>query len=94
MTNSIRETPLSEAFLVIGSNTTENHPVIGSMIKREVINRGKKLVVVDPRKIELAKYADVFLQIKPGTNVAILNGLMHVILKENLLDAEYVKNRC
>ncbi len=79
---------------MIGSNTTENHPVIGSMIKREVINNKKKLVVADPRRIELAKYADVFLQIKPGTNVAILNGLMHVILKENLHNAEYVKTRC
>jgi formate dehydrogenase alpha subunit len=94
MTNSIREIPLSEAFLVIGSNTTENHPVIGSMIKREVIRNKKKLVVVDPRRIELAKYADVFLQIKPGTNIAILNGLAHVILKEKLYNAEYVSGRC
>ncbi len=94
MTNSIREIPLTESFLVIGSNTTENHPVIGSMIKNEVINKGKKLVVVDPRKIELAKYADVFLQIKPGTNVAILNGFAHVLIKENLYDKEFVKDRC
>ena len=94
MTNSIREIPLTESFLVIGSNTTENHPVIGSMIKNEVINKGKKLVVVDPRKIELAKHADVFLQIKPGTNVAILNGFAHVLIKENLYDKEFVKERC
>jgi formate dehydrogenase alpha subunit len=94
MTNSIREIPLSEAFLVIGSNTTENHPVIGSMIKQQVINHGKKLVVVDPRNIDLAKYADVYLQIKPGTNIAILNGLAHVALKENLYDADYVRTRC
>jgi len=94
MTNSIREIPLSGAFLVIGSNTTENHPVIGSMIKREVINKGKKLVVADPRRIELAKYADVFLQIKPGTNIAVLNGLMHVILRDGLADMEYVRTRC
>ncbi len=94
MTNSIREIALSEAFLVIGSNTTENHPVIGSMIKREVINKGKKLVVIDPRRIELAKYADVFLQIKPGTNIAILNGLAHAALSEGLCDMEFVKTRC
>ncbi len=94
MTNSIREIPVSEAFLIIGSNTTENHPVIGSMIKREVIHRGKKLVVVDPRRIEMSKYADVYLQIKPGTNIAILNGLAHVALKEGLYDSEYVKTRC
>jgi len=94
MTNSIREIPDSEAFLIIGSNTTENHPVIASMIKKEVITNGKKLVVVDPRKIEMSKYADIHLQIKPGTNIAILNSFMHVILREGLHDAEYVKNRC
>lgn len=94
MTNSLREIPLTESFLVIGSNTTENHPVIGSMIKNAVINNGKKLVVVDPRKIELAEFADVFLQIKPGTNIAILNGFGHVLIKEDLYDKEYVKTRC
>lgn len=94
MTNSIREIPLSEAFLVIGSNTTDNHPVIGAMIKKAVIRGGRKLVVVDPRRIELARYADVFLQIRPGTNIAILNGLMHVILRDGLQDREYVQNRC
>ncbi|HDP81486.1 MAG TPA: formate dehydrogenase subunit alpha, partial [Spirochaetes bacterium] len=94
MTNSIREIPVSSAYLIIGSNTTENHPVIGSMIKKEVITNGKKLVVVDPREIEMSKYADVYLQIKPGTNIAILNGFAHVALKENLYDSEYVKTRC
>jgi len=94
MTNSIREIPVSEAFLIIGSNTTENHPVIGSMIKKEVISNGKKLVVVDPREIEMASYADVYLQIKPGTNIAILNGFMHVAIKENLYNREYVETRC
>ncbi len=94
MTNSIREIPVSEAFLIIGSNTTENHPVIASMIKAEVINKGKKLVVIDPRKIEMAKYADVYLQIKPGTNIAILNGLAHVIIKEGLQDKDYIESRC
>jgi formate dehydrogenase major subunit len=94
MTNSIREIPLSEGFFVIGSNTTENHPVIGSMIKNEVQNKGKKLIVADPRKIELSKFADYFFQIRPGTNVAILNGLMHVIIEENLFDKEYVNSRC
>lgn len=94
MTNSIREVPVSAGFLVIGSNTTENHPVIGSMIKNEVFNKGKKLVVADPRRIELSRYADYFFQIKPGTNIAILNGFMHVIIKEGLYDKEYVETRC
>ncbi len=94
MTNSIREIPQSEGFLVIGSNTTENHPVIGSMIKNEVINKGKKLIVVDPRKIELARSANYYFQIKPGTNIAILNGFMHVLIKEGLYDKEYGASRC
>lgn len=94
MTNSIREVPVSAGFLVIGSNTTENHPVIGSMIKNEVFNKGKRLVVADPRRIELSKYADYFFQIRPGTNIAILNGFMHIIIKEGLYDKEYVDSRC
>lgn len=94
MTNSIREVPDSEGYLIIGSNTTENHPVIGSMIKKEVINNKKKLIVVDPRKIELSKYADYYFPINPGTNVAILNGFMHVIVKESLYAKEYVETRC
>ena len=94
MTNSVREIPLTESFFVIGSNTTDNHPVIASMIKNEVINKGKKLVVVDPRRIELAEYADIYMQIKPGTNVAILNGLAHVIIRDKLYNKEYVDTRC
>ena len=94
MTNSIREIPVSQGFLVIGSNTTENHPVMGSMIKKEVINNGKKLIVIDPRRIELSKYADYYFAINPGTNVAILNGFMHVLLKEGLYDKNYVEARC
>jgi len=94
MTNSIREIPVSEAFLIIGSNTTENHPVIASMIKKEVLLHGKKLVVIDPRRIEIARHADVFLQILPGTNIAILNGLMHVIIEEGLHDEAYIDARC
>ena len=93
MTNSIREVPQSAGYLVIGSNTTENHPVIGSMIKNEVINQKKHLVVVDPRRIELAKYADYHFAIKPGTNIAILNGFMHVIVREGLYDRSFVDNR-
>jgi formate dehydrogenase alpha subunit len=94
MTNSIREIPVSEGFLVIGSNTTENHPVIGSMIKNEVRNNHKKLIVVDPRKIELSRSADYYFQIKPGTNIAMLNGFMHVLIKEGLYDKQFVESRC
>jgi len=89
MTNSIEEVEYNDAIFVIGSNTTENHPVIGTFMKR-ALRRGAKLIVADPRRIELADYADVFLQIKPGTNIALLNGMMHVIIEEELYDKEYV----
>ena len=93
MTNSIAEIEGTDAFIIIGTNTTENHPVIGTKIKKRV-KEGAKLIVIDPREIELADYADIYLQIKPGTNIAVLNGLMHIILKENLHDMDYINERC
>lgn len=92
MTNNIEEVSDLESIFVIGSNTTENHPVIGAKIK-QAVSKGAKLIVADPRKIELAKRADVFLQINPGTNVALLNTMMNVIISENLQDDEHIKER-
>ncbi len=92
MTNSNTEVLNSDVILVTGSNTTETHPVIGSFIKQAQA-KGAKLIVIDPRKIELAEYADVFLQITPGTNVAVVNGIMNVIIEENLMDMEYINER-
>jgi formate dehydrogenase alpha subunit len=92
MTNSIDEIDKADTIFVIGSNTTENHPVIGSRIKRAVKN-GAKLIVADPRDIELSKHAVVSMQLKPGTNVALLNGMMHVIIAEGLQDDEYISER-
>lgn len=92
MTNSISEIRNTDAMFVIGSNTTENHPIIGAVMK-QAKKRGAKLIVADPRRIELAEYADVFLQLKPGTNIALLNGLMNVIIKNGLQNDEYIKNR-
>ncbi|MFZ7132680.1 MAG: formate dehydrogenase subunit alpha [Eubacteriales bacterium] len=92
MTNSIKEVLNSDVIFVSGSNTTETHPVIGAHIKRAKAN-GAKLIVAEPREIDLAKHADLFLQIKPGTNVALYNGLMHVIIKENLHDKEYIESK-
>ena len=92
MTNSISEIDNADMIFVIGTNTTENHPVIGSKIK-QAVRRGAKLVVADPREIELKKYADVYLQIKPGTNVALLNGMMNVIIEEGLQDSEFIAER-
>ncbi|MEM3041574.1 MAG: molybdopterin-dependent oxidoreductase, partial [Nitrososphaerota archaeon] len=94
MTNSIREVINSDAILVIGSNTTENHPIIGMYIKQAVMNNGAKLIVADPRKVELVKFSKVWLRHKNGTDVALLNGIMNVILNEGLYDKEFVDTRC
>lgn len=93
MTNSIEEIEESEVIFIIGSNTTENHPVIGTYVKRARMN-GAKLVVADPRVIELAEMSEIFMQLKPGTNVALLNGMMNVIINENLQDENFIKERC
>ncbi len=92
MTNSIAEIEGSDVIFVIGSNPTENHPVIGSDIKRAV-KKGTKLIVADPRRIELARYADIAIQHKPGTDIALLNGMMHVIIDENLQDKDFIEER-
>ena len=93
MTNSIQEIENTDAMFVIGSNTTENHPVIATFMKR-AIKKGSKLIVADPRRIELAEYADVFLQLKPGTNIALLNGMMNVIVEKKLYDKKYIDEKC
>ena len=93
MTNSIDEILDTNAMFVIGSNTTENHPIIGATMK-QALKRGTKLIVADPRRIELADYADVYLQLKPGTNIALLNGMMNVILEKGLQDMKYIEERC
>jgi formate dehydrogenase alpha subunit len=93
MTNPIKDiTRDVDVILLVGSNPTEAHPVVGSQI-RQAIQNGTKIIVVDPRKIDLAKNADIHLQIKPGTNVAFANGMMHIIIKEGLADEEFIKNR-
>jgi len=93
MTNSIAEFEDAEAFLVIGSNTTEQHPLIASKIISAVAQKGARLIVADPREIELAKMATIHLRHRVGTDVALLNGLMHIILKEGLEARAYIRER-
>jgi formate dehydrogenase alpha subunit len=93
MTNSIDEIEFADAVFAIGTNTTENHPVISSYLKRAVRQRGAKLIVADPREIDLVKYATIWLRHKPGTDVALLNGMINVIISEGLYDRSYVENR-
>jgi formate dehydrogenase alpha subunit len=93
MTNPIADIEEAHVLLVTGSNTTENHPVLSSYVKRAVKHRGAKLIVVDPRRIPLTRHATIWLRPKPGTDIAWINGLLHVILKEGLHDERYVKTR-
>ncbi len=92
MTNSIDEIEYTDLILATGTNTTENHPVIGAKVKRAV-KRGAKLIVIDPREIDLVKYADIWLRQNPGTDVAVINGMLHVIISEGLYAKEYVAER-
>lgn len=93
MTNSIEEMERSDVILLTGSNTREMHPVISSYIKRGVLSGKTKLIVADPRRIDLVDFAEIWLRQKPGSDVAWLNGMMHVIIAEKLHDIEYVENR-
>ena len=92
MTNSIPEIENHDVMFVIGSNTTETHPIVGLRIKK-AIRRGAELIVADPRKIDLVRFSKIWLQHKPGTDVALLNAMMHVIAKENLFDINFIDSR-
>lgn len=91
MTNSINEIPDSTLLFVIGANPPEAHPVIGAKM-RQALRKGAALIVADPRRTELAERADVWLRLLPGTDIALLNGLMHIILKDQLHKAEFIEH--
>jgi formate dehydrogenase major subunit len=93
MTNTIADIETSDVILVTGSNTTENHPVLSSFVKRATL-KGKKLYLIDPRRVKLADHADNWLRPFPGTDIAWINGLMHVIIKEDLHDKDFIDKRC
>jgi len=90
MTNSTLEIENHDVIFVIGSNTTETHPIIGLKMKKAV-RRGAELIVADPRKIDLVRFSHLWLQQRPGTDVALLNSIMHVIVKENLIDKTFIE---
>jgi formate dehydrogenase alpha subunit len=92
MTNSIAEIENSKCIFIIGSNTSEAHPLIGSRILK-ARERGAKLIVADPRRIQLSFYADIFVRHQLGTDVALINGIMNVILKEGWYDRKFVEER-
>ena len=93
MTNSIRDIVDADVLLVTGSNTTEAHPVLSLQMKRAVRKHGAKLILIDPRRIELADFAYLHLRHNPGTDVALFNALAHVIIREGWLNKAFIAER-
>jgi formate dehydrogenase alpha subunit len=93
MTNSIEELSQADVIFVIGSNTTEQHPLIGMRIKEAAIRNGAKLLIADPRRIPLTEHASAYAPLKPGTNLAFLNGMLNVIITEGLANKAFVTER-
>lgn len=93
MTNSMRDIVEADVLLVTGSNTTEAHPVLSLQMKKAVRQHGAKLILIDPRKIELVDFAHHHLQQQPGTDVAIFNAMAHVIIGEGRQDEAFIAER-
>jgi formate dehydrogenase alpha subunit len=94
MSNSMDDVAqYAKAFFIIGSNTTEQHPVFGTMLRQAVRFRGAKLVVADPRKIDITEFATLHLRQRPGTDIALLNGLMYIILDKGWEDKKFIEER-
>jgi formate dehydrogenase alpha subunit len=93
MTNSIDEIYGADVIFIIGSNTHEQHPLVARRVVKAVRERGARLIVADPRAIGLSGLAEVFIRQRPGSDVALLNGMMHVILTEGLADEAFIAAR-
>jgi len=93
MTNSIGDIHLADVLLVTGSNTTEAHPVISLEMKKAVRLHGSKLILIDPREIELADFAAIHIRPRSGTDVAVLNAMAHFIIKEGLAAQDFIEAR-
>ena len=93
MTNTIADIEEADVILITGSNTTENHPVLSTFVKRAVTRRGAKLIVVDPRRIKITEFSEHWLRPNLGTDVAWINGMIHVIIKEELHDKTFIEAR-
>ena len=94
MTNSMDDVAaFAQTFFIIGSNTSEQHPVFGTRIRQAIIQRGAKLIVADPRKIDMTEFATLHLRLKPGTDIALINGLMHIILANGWENKTFIAER-
>lgn len=91
-TNAFDDIEIAHTILVCGANATEDHPIVGARIKQAAL-RGARLIVIDPRRIELAQYADCHLALRPGTNIALLNAMVHTIVTEGLCDRAFIDRR-
>ncbi|MCB0684393.1 MAG: molybdopterin-dependent oxidoreductase, partial [Saprospiraceae bacterium] len=91
-TNSIEDLKYTDCMLVIGANPNAAHPVTGAKLKQKAM-KGTTLIVIDPRVTELARIANYHLQLRPGTNVAVLNMMLYYILKEGLEDKKFIESR-
>ncbi len=92
MTNSVPEFLDADCILITGSNTLEQHPLIGSWLL-DAKEKGTKFIVIDPREIPMVKFADMYLQFRPGSDVAWINGMMRIIIEEGLEDKEFIEER-
>lgn len=93
MSNPAAEVIQTDCFIVTGSNTTENHPIIALQMKAAVEKFGSRLIVIDPRRLELCDYATLWLPLRPGTNVPVFSAMAHVIVNEGLVNQEFISNR-
>jgi len=93
MSNSIAEMEHLDTFIVTGSNTTETHPVIANFLKRAVRKNGARLIVIDPRKVEMTEFATLWLRQKPGTDVAVWQAMAHVVVNEKLYNEDFINAR-
>ena len=93
MSNTAAEVIHSDVFLVTGSNTAETHPIIALQMKAAVANHGAKLIVVDPRRVEMVNWAALWLPEKPGTDVPLFSAMAHVIIKERLYNRDFIERR-
>ncbi|MEE9208628.1 MAG: formate dehydrogenase subunit alpha [Gemmatimonadota bacterium] len=93
VTNVFADVKNADVALIAGSNTTENHPVAATFMKQAAKSGRTKLIVVETRHIPMADHAEIFLQIRPGTDVAMYNAWMHVLIEEDLLDHEFIEKR-
>ena len=91
VTATVSEVKNADVAIVIGARPTQNHPVAATFLKNEIKKRGLKLILMDPREQDLSRIAEKHLKFKPGTDVALLNGMLNVIIEEGLVDRQYIE---